>query len=99
MDRYNLLYFLRADDETLLRPAPSPLVPSSAKEAEGMGLTAGDWVKLRVTAAVQRREYDGTKEDREKREEYNRLQGIVNRGQGRAGLEESFAVEVGRGKL
>jgi isopenicillin N synthase-like dioxygenase len=91
MHRFNLLYFLRADDSVVLKPPPSRYIPASAAKIEGMGLTAGEWVLARVKAAVRRREYDGKNQDAEAKAEYNRLQRISNSVVGRE-IEDSFQV-------
>ncbi|KAI9010526.1 hypothetical protein DFJ74DRAFT_684811 [Hyaloraphidium curvatum] len=89
--RYNVLYFLRADDACPLHPVPSPLVPASAREAEGVGMKAGEWVAARVKATVRMRGYGGKVDGGDKAaEEYNRLQRVVNKGQGREALPDSY---------
>lgn len=90
--RYNVLYFLRADDDAKLLPPPSPLVPKEAASLPGMGMTAGDWVAARVKATVKSNGYDEKKTNSAaEREEYNRLQRIINKGQNAEKIEDPFA--------
>lgn len=92
--RLNVLYFTRADNDTPLIPPPSPLVPAEAHTAEGVGLTAGEWVANRVKATVKLQRATGgslTVQDDESKNGYNQFQRLINKNQARTHLEDSYA--------
>lgn len=50
LDRLGVLYFVRPEDALELRPVDSPVIKrlGYTTVGEGEGLTAGEWVKVRV---------------------------------------------------
>lgn len=56
LDRLGVLYFVRPEDDLQLRTVPSPLLKRLGLDgdAEGAGLTAGEWVKARVAKNVNK---------------------------------------------
>ncbi|KAJ3328837.1 hypothetical protein HDU93_001249, partial [Gonapodya sp. JEL0774] len=84
LERFNLIYFLRAKDDVPLKPVPSPLV--DAERAGDSGMTAGEWVAKRVQATVKQVQYRGAKEQTGELEnaadEYQKFQKIINKSQG-----------------
>lgn len=57
-DRLGVLYFVRPEDELELRPVRSPVLErlgyDTAAREDTVGVTAGEWVKARVRAGVNR---------------------------------------------
>jgi hypothetical protein len=51
-----VLYFVRPEDELLLKPVESPLLERLGLKGEGEGeaVTAGEWVKARVAKNVNK---------------------------------------------
>ncbi|KAE9367762.1 Clavaminate synthase-like protein [Stipitochalara longipes BDJ] len=56
LDRLGVLYFVRPEDDLELRTVKSPLLERLGlqEDAEGAGLTAGEWVKARVAKNVNK---------------------------------------------
>jgi isopenicillin N synthase-like dioxygenase len=58
LDRLGVLYFVRPEDELLLKPIDSALLERLGLKAEGEGdvvhVTAGEWVKARVAKNVNK---------------------------------------------
>ena len=54
LDRLGVLYFVRPEDSLELRPIDSPVMErlGYTKPGEGVGMTAGEWVKARVKTNV-----------------------------------------------
>ena len=45
-ERYSFAYFLRAEDETLMKAVKSPLIPKGGRDEED-GFTCGEWMKMK----------------------------------------------------
>ena len=54
-------------------------------------MRAGDWVAARVKATVKSNGYAEGKHDKESKEDYNRLQRLINQGQNAEKIEDPFA--------
>lgn len=58
LDRYGVLYFVRPEDDLILKPVPSPLLERLGLLDDGTGdkpeLTAGEWVRARVKMNVNK---------------------------------------------
>lgn len=58
VDRHGVLYFVRPEDATELVPIKSPVLDrlgyDKTQDQSTVGLTAGEWVKARVSTNVSR---------------------------------------------
>ena len=74
IDRLGVLYFVRPENNLPLKPVDSPVLKRLGYKSEGSeveGITAGDWVKARVKAGVDR-----SKEARSEVSEQEILKGV-----------------------
>ena len=74
IDRLGVLYFVRPDNNLPLKPVDSPVLKRlgyKSETSEFEGITAGDWVKARVKAGVDR-----SKEARSEVSEQEILNGV-----------------------